>query len=70
MSLHIIFADGSNPYIRYNMDPVEFAQEVLKWAENFDLVFDKAFGESIIQLKATAKGTPKSAVPTGEDEPF
>lgn len=55
MSLHIIFADGSNPYIRYNMDPVEFAQEVLKWSKNFTLAFDKTFGDGIVQIIATNK---------------
>ena len=58
MSLHIIFSDGSNPYIRYNMDPVTFAQEVLKWSENFSLVFDKTFGDSIVQIIATPIGAP------------
>jgi hypothetical protein len=58
MSLHVIFADGSNPYIRYNMDPVEFAQEVLKWSENFSLRFDKTFGDGIVQIIATEKTTP------------
>ena len=66
MSLHIIFADGSNPYIRYNMDPVEFAREVLKWSENFSLAFDKTFGEGIVQIIATAKNT----VPANPDAPF
>jgi hypothetical protein len=66
MSLHIIFSDGSNPYIRYNMDPVTFAQEVLKWSENFSLVFDKTFGEGIVQIIATAK----NAAPVDTDAPF
>ena len=65
MSLHVIFADGSNPYIRYNMDPVEFAQEVLKWSENFSLRFDKTFGDGIVQIIATAK-----VAPADPDAPF
>lgn len=66
MSLHIIFSDGSNPYIRYNMDPVTFAQEVLKWSENFNLVFDKTLGEGIVQIIATAK----NVVITDPNDPF
>ena len=66
MSLHIIFTDGSNPYIRYNMDPVTFAQEVLKWSENFNLVFDKTLGEGIVQIIATAK----NVVITNPGDPF
>ena len=65
MSLHIIFTDGSNPYIRYNMDPVTFAQEVLKWSENFSLVFDKTFGDSIVQIIATP-----IVAPIDPDAPF
>ena len=61
MSLHIIFSDGSNPYIRYT-----FAQEVLKWSENFSLVFDKTFGEGIVQIIATAK----NAASVDTDAPF
>ena len=67
MSIHIIIADGSNPYLRYNMSPEEFAREVLKWAETFDLAFDKVVGGSIVQMIATGKN--KGAAVDG-DGPF
>lgn len=55
MSIHILFADGSNPYIRYNMTPAEFAQEILKWSKNFDLTFIKVSGETIFNFEAKEK---------------
>ena len=67
MSLHIIFSSGSNPYIRYNMTPVEFAKEILKWSQNYDQTYDKTFGEGIVQVIATDKN---AAIPRDEDVPF
>lgn len=55
MSIHILFADGSNPYLRYNMTPVEFAEEVLKWSKDYDLVFDKTYGIGVVQIMAKEK---------------
>lgn len=55
MSIHILFADGSNPYIRYNMPPDEFAMEILKWSKTFDLTFIKVSGESIFHFEAKEK---------------
>lgn len=37
MSIHILFDNGSNPFVRYNMTPAEFAKEVLKWDKTFIL---------------------------------
>ena len=55
MSIHIMFTDGSNPYIRYNMDPETFAGELLRWAKTFRLEFAGVIGEDIIQFTAAAK---------------
>ena len=55
MSIHIIFESGSNPYVRYNMTPEEFAKEIPKWSKNYDLKYDHVFGESIIQFVAKEK---------------
>ena len=54
MSIHLLFTGGSNPYIRYNMTPAEFARELLKWTENYNLEFIKAT-DSIIHFRATEK---------------
>ncbi len=36
-SIHIVFRNGSNSYIRYNMDTKTFAKELTKWSRNYDL---------------------------------
>lgn len=36
-SLHILFEDGSNPYVRYGMTVREFADELKKWDEHYIL---------------------------------
>lgn len=54
MAIHLLFSCGSNPYIRYNMTPAEFARELLKWTENYNLEFIKAT-DSIIHFRATEK---------------
>lgn len=33
-SVHILFADGSNPYVRYHMNLEEFGDELKKWSRN------------------------------------
>ena len=55
MSIHIVFSDGSNPYVRYGMDPEQFALELLKWTKRFCLEFDGVIGGSILQFVATEK---------------
>lgn len=56
MSIHILFANGSNPYLRYNMSPADFARELLQWAANYELEFIKAT-DSILHFRATERGT-------------
>ena len=68
MSIHIIFTDGSNPYIRYNMTPEDFAREVLKWCKFFDLEYIGTTGDTILQFKATDKASAAPA-PSGDDMP-
>ena len=55
MSIHIIFSDGSNPYLKYNMAPAEFAAEVLKWSKTFDLEYTGTTGGDILHFTATDK---------------
>ena len=55
MSIHITFADGSNPYIRYSMTVEEFALELLKWTENYNLEYISVTGDTIIQFMAKGK---------------
>lgn len=44
-SMHIAFADGSNPWVRFNMTRAEYGFEVNRWAKNFELQhLREAFG--------------------------
>lgn len=61
MTIHLLFADGSNPYIKYNMTPAEFAREVLKWSKEFDLEFIKAT-DTIIHMRATGKQNARNTM--------
>lgn len=54
-SIHIEFADGSNPYLHCNMTPHEFFKEIKKWQKNYDLQ-ELRCANSIIYYKATEKG--------------
>ena len=44
MSIHIVFENGSNPYVRYNMNDNEFTEELEKWSENYILTPISVFG--------------------------
>lgn len=44
MSIHIEFANGSNPYVRYNMTDNEFTEELEKWSKNYVLTPTSVFG--------------------------
>lgn len=61
MSIHLLFADGSNPYIKYNLTPAEFAREVLEWSKEFDLEFIKAT-DTIIHMRATVKQNARNTM--------
>ena len=52
MSIHIVFTDGSNPYIRYNLTPEDFAREILKWSKSFNLAFQETTGNTIFHFTA------------------
>lgn len=57
-SIHIQFADGSNPYVRYNMTAKEFAVEKAKWERRFTLVdqgTDDKYAKGIRFFKAYEK---------------
>ena len=56
MSIHIIFTDGSNPYIRYNMAPEDFAREIIKWSKSFTLAFLETTDNTIFHFEAESKG--------------
>ena len=55
MSIHIMFTNGSNPYIRYNMDPKTFAREILKWSILYNLDHVKTTDGDILHFTATEK---------------
>jgi hypothetical protein len=43
--MHITFADGSNPWVKFNMTRAEYGFEVNRWARNFELQhLREAFG--------------------------
>ena len=56
MSIRLVFADGSNPYIKYNLSPVELAREILKWSKRFELRYLETSGGTILHFEATEKG--------------
>ena len=37
-TLHIIFGNGSNPYVRFNMDERTFRNELRKWKRHYNIV--------------------------------
>ena len=44
-SMHITFADGSNPWVRFNMTRADYGYEVNRWSKNFELQhLREAFG--------------------------
>ena len=38
MTIHITFTNGSNPYVRFNMDKKQFRNELRKWKRNYNIV--------------------------------
>lgn len=56
MSIHIIFTDGSNPFIRYNLSPEDFAREILKRSKTFALAFHGTTDNTIFHFEAESKG--------------
>lgn len=40
MSIHLIFANGSNPYVKFNMTEKEFEEEINAWCKNHILKLD------------------------------
>ena len=39
-TLHLTFADGSNPWVRFNMTAKEFGEELVRWSKNYILTYD------------------------------
>lgn len=54
-SISITFADGSNPYLKYNMTEKEFNQELKKWEKNYKMVLDTIAFKTIYCYTATEK---------------
>ena len=48
MGIHIEFADGSNPYIKFNMEPEEFAKEILRWSKHFRLTYIRTIAQTTV----------------------
>lgn len=44
MSIRILFADGSNQYVKYNMSLNEFTDELEKWQQDYILQPTSVFG--------------------------
>jgi hypothetical protein len=50
-----MFNNGSNPYLKYNMTPIEFAEEIMKWSQNYELTFQYVSGSTIFNFLAVDK---------------
>ena len=59
MSIFIEFTNGSNPFVRYNMDPKQFARELLKWCTLYTLTYAETFGHDIIRFIASERADSK-----------
>lgn len=46
-SLHIMFENGSNPWVRFRMTAKELGEELVKWSENFCPVYDTVRSEPL-----------------------
>lgn len=60
-TIHLVFADGSNPFVRYNIAKDQLQAERSKWEKEYDLSLDKfckgvACGGGIYFYTATKKG--------------
>lgn len=60
-SIHLVFADGSNPFVRYNITKDQLQEERSKWEKEYDLRLDKfckgvACDGGIYFYTATKKG--------------
>lgn len=53
-TLHIIFGDGSNPYVRFNMDEHTFRNELRKWKRNYNIV-SANLNDTILTISVTQK---------------
>lgn len=53
-TLHIIFGDGSNPYVRFNMDERTFRNELRKWKRNYNIV-SANWNDTILTISVTQK---------------
>ena len=38
MTIHITFTNGSNPYVRFNMNKKQFRNELRKWKRSYNVV--------------------------------
>lgn len=53
-TLHIIFGNGSNPYVRFNMDERTFRNELHKWKRNYNIV-SANWNDTILTISVTQK---------------
>lgn len=53
-TLHIIFGDGSNPYVRFNMEERTFRNELRKWKRNYNIV-SANWNDTILTISVTQK---------------
>ena len=53
-TLHIIFGDGSNPYVRFNMDEHTFRNELRKWKRHYNIVYGHWNGD-ILNISVSHK---------------
>lgn len=69
-TMHIEFADGSNPYLKNNMSRRTYIEELKKWQKNYILktqsIKNGINGSWLLFFKATEKG--KEETQNHEDE--
>lgn len=53
-TLHIIFGNGSNPYVRFNMEERTFRNELRKWKRNYNIV-SANWNDTILTISVTQK---------------
>lgn len=53
-TLHIIFGNSSNPYVRFNMDERTFRNELRKWKRNYNIV-SANWNDTILTISVTQK---------------
>lgn len=62
MFLHIVFKDGSNPYVKYGEDK-ELKKEIKKWSKEYNLeVRDTLMNNKVVGYTVTAENKREAMI--------